>query len=671
MAPTADATPAAGQAKSKSQMRVINDYKEFKDSPAHATAKNRIKNIRQRLDDLIGLKVGAISNAVTAPWALHAIHIVTRTLKKENELVHECFRKAVGVKDEDGVPQINLDGLGNVEYELVGVHVAVDGPPWASKKAGYGKGDIAFLPKECKKELKYIEKNRGKDYKKLYPMKDGPREFVLYGFPNKHQHVVPRYSNMQRTYRHSLNRDDYKIPDDLSMPEEGTGLDDDACNNDDDEDDDVPPENTLRGKMYREYMQAQQEFGKVQHHVVESGINEWATFISHLNPVFVIFDYAYKMWYRIDRGQTAGISAEDLAFFHNEVWPVVAPWFTDSSTDAASRITMPKKATKPNIVAAKSAPEVASKPAVPARARLAKTAPVYNCDTSSPLTDFESSPSGPDTSTAVGPQVTKRILRPLKKPDFQNTAHSSSDAGPSSPPSDDREGPVEDAALWTTRPALVDDQDCELAADSATSDKHVRFASVAEHDDGEPEERTDENVEQPAQAASTTPESSAPQATSESQPPSIEPPAAEKPSVEPLRRTTRTNAGRPPKPLAPLTQATSKHSVPNGARSGNSAAAGESSTAAAASLPNEQTTSSSNDPGPSRRPSRAKTTGDKRTRDDDEEDGDDDEDDDESDGSEFLPTRRARKKVKAQDSNKPPARASSKGASKKGGKSGK
>ncbi|KAL1660988.1 hypothetical protein GGF50DRAFT_118386 [Schizophyllum commune] len=646
MAPTADATPAAGQAKSKSQMRVINDYKEIKESPAHATTKNRIKNIRQRLENLIGLKVGAISNMVTAPWAMHAIHIVTRTLKKENELVHECFRKAVGVKDKDGVPQINLDGLGNVEYELVGVHVAVDGPPWASQKAGYGKGDIAMLPKEIRKELKYIEKNRGKDYKKLYPMKDGPREFVF------------------------LNRDDYKIPDDLSMPEEGTGVDDDACNNDDD-DDDVPPENTLRGKMYREYMQAQEEFGKVQHHVVESGINEWATFISHLNPVFVIFDYAYKMWYRIERDQTAGISAEDLAFFHNEVWPVVSPWFTDSSTDAASRITMPKKATKPNIVAAKSAPEVASKPAVPARARLAKTAPVYNCDTSSPLTDFESSPSGPDTSTAVGPHVTKRILRPLKKPDFKNTAHSSSDAGPSSPPPDDREGPVEDAALWTTQSALVDGQDSELTADSATSDKHVHFASVAEHDNGEPGECTDENVEQPAQAASATPESSTPQATSESQAPSIEPPPAEQPSVEPLRRTTRTNAGRPPKPPAPLTQATSKHSVPKGARSGNSAAAGESSTAAAASLPNEQTTSSSNDPGPSRRPSRAKTTGDKRTRDDDEEDGDDDEDDDESDGSEFLPTRRARKKVKAQDSNKPPARASSKGASKKGGKSGK
>ena len=117
MAPITDATPAAGQAKSKSRMRVINDYKEFNDSPAHATAKNRIKNIRQRLDDLIGLKVGAISNAVTAPWALHAIHIVTRTLKKENELVvraalpptvfdllthitmqHECFRKAVGAR---------------------------------------------------------------------------------------------------------------------------------------------------------------------------------------------------------------------------------------------------------------------------------------------------------------------------------------------------------------------------------------------------------------------------------------------------------------------------------------------------------------------------------------------------------------------------------------------
>ncbi|KAL1713341.1 hypothetical protein EV715DRAFT_296155 [Schizophyllum commune] len=145
MAPTTDATPAAGQAKSKSQMRVINDYKEIKESPAHATAKNRIKNIRQRLENLIGLKVGAISNMVTAPWAMHAIHIVTRTLKKENELVHECFRKAVGVKDKDGVPQINLDGLGNVDYELVGVHVAVDGPPWASQKAGYGKGDIQLM----------------------------------------------------------------------------------------------------------------------------------------------------------------------------------------------------------------------------------------------------------------------------------------------------------------------------------------------------------------------------------------------------------------------------------------------------------------------------------------------------------------------------------------------
>ncbi|KAL1713340.1 hypothetical protein EV715DRAFT_267303 [Schizophyllum commune] len=514
-----------------------------------------------------------------------------------------------------------------------------------------------MLPKEFRKELKYIEENRGKDYKKLYPMKDGPREFVLYGFPNKHQHVIPRYSNMQRTYRHSLNRDEYKIPDDPPTPEEGTGSDDDS--NDNDDDDDVPPENTLRGQMYREYMQAQEEFGKVQHHVVESGINEWATFISHLNPVFVIFDYAYKMRYRIERGLIGGISDEDMAFFYNEVWPVVAHWFKDPKSKADSRITMPNQAAKPDIVAFKSAPELASGPAAPARPRLARTAPVYNCDTSSPLTDFESSPSGRDTSTATGLEMTKRILRPLKKPDFKNTAHSSSDAGPNSPPPDDREGPVEDAAFSTTQSASAEGQDSDLVADSAKTDKKV------------PEEHSDDDVEQPAQtaasesASSTTAESSAASATSEAEPPSDDPPPS-----PPRRRTARTTAGRPPKPPAPLTQATSKQTLPKHSRSGNVAAATQSSTAPAASSSSAQATSSSNDPGSSQRPSRAKKTGDKRSRNDDGESEDDD-DDDESDGSEFLPARRARKKVRAQGSNKPPARASSKGASKKGGKSGK
>ncbi|KAL1727817.1 hypothetical protein EV714DRAFT_275261 [Schizophyllum commune] len=691
MATTTDSTPAAGQAKSKSQMRVINDYKEIKESPGHATAKYRIKNIRQRLDNLIGLKVCAITNMVTAPWAMQAIHIVTRALKKEDEIAHECFRKAVGVLDKDGVPQVNLDNLGNVDFEIPGVHIAFDGPPFASNDIGYGKGDMALLPLHAREELQHIKRCRGMDYKKarhdivahnvcscvlqMYPMKKGTHEYVVYGFPNPHQHTIPRYSHKQRTYPHSLNRDDFIVPDDPPMPAEVDGYE--GAYNDDggdyDDDDDAPPENTLRGQMYRDYMQAQTEFGKVQHEVLETGINIKITFVSHLNPVFVFFDFAYKMRYRIKHGKTKGIPPEDLRFFHKEVWPVVLHWFEPvTGSETETEVNAVEGPEKPNLVVLQSAPEVASGPAVPARARLAKTAPVYNCDTSSPLTDFESSPSGPDTSTATGLHMTKRILRPLKKPDFQNTAHSSSDAGPNSPPPEDMEGPVEDAAFSTTQSASAEGQDSDLVADSAKTDKKVvRFATVAEHDTGEPEEHSDDNVEQPAQtatsASSTTAESSVATETSEAEPPSVDPPA---PRPPPRRRTARTTAGRPPKPPAPLTQATSKQTVPKNSRSGNVAAAAESSTALAASSSSAQATSSSSDSGPSQRPSRAKKTGDKRSRDDDGESEDDD-DDDEPDGSEFLPARRARKKVRAQGSNKPPARASSKGASKKGGKSGK
>ncbi|KAL1727815.1 hypothetical protein EV714DRAFT_238529 [Schizophyllum commune] len=655
---TATPQPAGGQSKSKNHTKPLNDYKQFEESPGHPTSKRRPGDIRQCLEELIGLKIGLVTNMITAPWALQAFHIVTRALKTEDPVAYECFRQAVGVKDENGEPQINFDYLGNVDFDYVPVHAAFDGPPFRAKDGGYGKGDFGFFPPDIEDHLNHIEANRHLDFKQLYPMKSGPHTYGLYGFTNEHQHPIPRYSDCVRTYKHSLN--EFDDEEDAAMPDNEVDLNAGVTAGTE-----APAaQTTLRAQVFQEYKRQQHK--KVKTEILQIGHNTWVKVISHINPVFVIFDFSAKMRYRL-KYHSEDIPEHDRQYFLKRIWPVVKPWFEPPEVEAKpGAVPTFSRAVASTGGVAHSAPEVTAALAVPARARLAKTAPVYNCDTSSPLTDFESSPSGPDTSTATGLDMTKRTLRPLKKPDFKNTAHAASDAGPNSPPPDNGEGPVEDAAFSTTQSALAEDQD----SDSAKTDKKVvRFATVAKHDTGGSEEHSDDNEDRPAQtaasASSTTAESSTASATSEAELPSVNPPAP-----PPRRRTARTTAGRPPKPPAPLTRATSKQTVPKRSRSGNVAAAAESSTALATSSSSAQATSSSNDSGPSQRPSRAKKTGDKRSRDDDGESEDDD-DDDEPDGSEFLPARRARKKVRAQGSNKPPARASSKGASKKGGKSGK
>ena len=133
---------------------------------------------------------------------------------------------------------------------------------------------------------------------------DGKYELIMYGFPNKHKHLFPRYSTYQRSYRRTT-------PDGRKLTYE---------------------------EIYQEYIEHQLDELEVERLILQTG-DQGFVLVSHLNLVFVVFDYAMKMKYRLDdpTGERAvGIPREDIEYFVNVLWPAIRHWFEDSKekTDA-------------------------------------------------------------------------------------------------------------------------------------------------------------------------------------------------------------------------------------------------------------------------------------------------------------------------------------------------
>ena len=198
---TATPQPAGGQSKSKNHTKPLNDYKQFEESPGHPTSKRRPGDIRQCLEELIGLKIGLVTNMITAPWALQAFHIVTRALKTEDpvavrststidpmaaDMTYDVVRvlqagrgrqrRERGATDQLRLPWerrfrcvrfLKPSGLAIADLvkDYVPVHAAFDGPPFRAKDGGYGKGDFGFFPPDIEDHLNHIEANRHLDFK--------------------------------------------------------------------------------------------------------------------------------------------------------------------------------------------------------------------------------------------------------------------------------------------------------------------------------------------------------------------------------------------------------------------------------------------------------------------------------------------------------------------------
>ncbi|KAI5830663.1 hypothetical protein K523DRAFT_380936 [Schizophyllum commune Tattone D] len=288
--------PAGGVPQPKATRNRRTYHKEVEDTPMRATDKERPADLPRQLLKMVGLRRCAVGCMIGPPWLVQGIHIVTRTLKDSHPHIYRRFADCIGILDpKTGQKEIYLDGTGNYEWAHHSLHQLFDGRSVQGK--AYGGGGWAFRPKNIRGVVAHLKANRGANYKQLYPR--GAYEVTVYGFPCEHQHVYGRYSDDARTYIH------------LQDPGSKQWSKDD---------------------ILEWYMQSQERHGPVEMRILQVG-DQGFVIISHMNPVFITFDYALKMKYRLIDNPELGVDIpkEDRDFFREELWPVVQPWFEDPS----------------------------------------------------------------------------------------------------------------------------------------------------------------------------------------------------------------------------------------------------------------------------------------------------------------------------------------------------
>ncbi|KAL1743444.1 hypothetical protein HDZ31DRAFT_65053 [Schizophyllum fasciatum] len=633
MAPRRDkgAEPAGGP---EATRPAADAYKPYKETPTQGTRPARPKFLRERLKNFIGLIICVITNKLTAPWEVHTMHVVARSLETQDEETFLCFCEHVGQVGADGKRRINLDHLGNTEFGHITVHSIFDGKPFnGSDESEYGSGDWAFAPADFAKEIEHIVANRGKNYRELYPMEDGPREFIMYGFPNKHQHVFGRYSDSVRTYERSLTGFYNESSEGEHAQSTNAGPTNPADNPNVPSISAQPSRSAAKEKLRASY--EAQQLPQVQLRRLEVG-DQGFRIVSHLNPVFVIFDYTIKMRWRISHGFEEDIPPNDLEFYWTKLWPAVKGWFAPAKKQAGNAKGSDPHPKDSSVVASQSEAVPRADPVTPVRGRPARSAPTVFGISSSPLTDLTelSSPCGPDTSQHAAMPVdengcfdaskTPRVRFSNAVPSSRDAPYdNSSDVGdpePSTPTQSGASGNVLQSSekLPALQPGLQQHVS-QMTPSASSAQRSVHFADEDDNvkddsnDIADPTATDTQSVAHAADppviapavepAAMTAAE---PAQVSASQPVAASPPvAASQPvaDVQPqLRRTTRSNAGRrlPPNPPAsrPLRAAPKR----SGKAKATTVGASDKSTRSA--------------PSTSGQGSRIKATGDKRGRDD-------------------------------------------------------
>ncbi|KAI4523626.1 hypothetical protein K525DRAFT_195943 [Schizophyllum commune Loenen D] len=243
---------AGGKGKPKAKGNKSRTIKDVKNTPPGKTSDTRNSNARQELESLIGLRICLITNMMTCPYLVHGIHIFERFEKKVGRWTYDK-------ESHTWAKRVDLDSKGNYEFGE---------PPH--------RGDWAFRPRDLDGFVARVRANPDMDYKELCP--DGKYELIMYGFPNKHKHLFPRYSTYQRSYRRTT-------PDGRKLTYE---------------------------EIYQEYIEHQLDELEVERLILQTG-DQGFVLVSHLNLVFVVFDYAMKMKYRLDdpTGERASSEAEE------------------------------------------------------------------------------------------------------------------------------------------------------------------------------------------------------------------------------------------------------------------------------------------------------------------------------------------------------------------------
>ncbi|KAL1703323.1 hypothetical protein EV121DRAFT_271168 [Schizophyllum commune] len=366
----------------------------YQETPRKQTPDERAPNLREKIFAVIGYATCLLTGMMHVEYILQAFHIVPRSLHNTHWEEYSCFRDAIGIV-VDGERVLNLNNSRNVDMASSGLHKFFDGPSVLKNKLG--QGEFALPPEDLKREVEYVTapENLGKSYEELYP--DVAHRLVVYGFSNKHKFSWGRYPSPDRTYKHldpekRTLLEDYV--DSLLTKIDIRGL----------------KESLKRKGVYiGSFAPPPTSDADPTIHVLRAGRNY--TVVSHINPVFAIYDYLLKMKFRVydkesDPSYIQDIPPEDVEYFRNVMWPKLQHWVkpqTDAQRIAIeqSRRQHPMKLRK---TTKKAATAAAGAPAPRMAPPLAQRAVTHDGQVpTSPLTPLSSSPTPAERTATESP----------------------------------------------------------------------------------------------------------------------------------------------------------------------------------------------------------------------------------------------------------------------------
>ncbi|KAL1761243.1 hypothetical protein FB107DRAFT_286237 [Schizophyllum commune] len=261
-------------------------------TPKGPTPDKRDHHAKSKVVAVIGQLICLVTGWVTLSYFLQCVHIVPRTLHKTHKDWYHRLRKSVGIV-VNGERQLNLDNTGNQDIFHLNIHKIWDGPGVTSNIA----------------QVFYT--------------------YGLYSMSAKPKHLLGLYATEPRKYSHVV-KDDRTLQvlrkEDCEDTEAFLSI-----NVEDDTQDSrqLGPEHLPQGAPTPE-----DTSNTPTTRILTVGVQESIVLVSHLNPVFVIWDYALKMFYRcyMEPALAEELPQEDVRFFIEEIWPVVGHWFVDEPT---------------------------------------------------------------------------------------------------------------------------------------------------------------------------------------------------------------------------------------------------------------------------------------------------------------------------------------------------
>ncbi|TRM61290.1 hypothetical protein BD626DRAFT_84632 [Schizophyllum amplum] len=314
-----------------------------KNTPYYRTPDNRERTIRRA-----GIEACLMTGLLDG-LSLQCFHAVARSLARTHSDIYKRFRNSVGLwvkKNGRKVRVLNLDTTANMELLADFLHRLFDGP---SVRRRYGQGIFALVPVNLAWCLKRIKDNPDMPYPELFP--ESTYEYTIVVFTNGTNRRVSRHASFRRTYAHALlaekhdskdESDEEYITDDEDNEEDDEAEDSEDDQDDEDDEDDEDgsehDEDTKSSDLNDQKDEDEDDSSSdlepmndpnVIDFFLNRGVPELdVPMLSHLNPVFPIFDFAMKMRTRVSKKQLERqLSPEQRQFYSAHVEHAVKHWF--------------------------------------------------------------------------------------------------------------------------------------------------------------------------------------------------------------------------------------------------------------------------------------------------------------------------------------------------------